>query len=441
MSGDTIQISGHTNENEMRLARIRQLAEAYGGSANAYAYGNVGSVHVDCSVLRAILDMYIGGRVATDKYLKPACWRRSNSFLQHLIEGYLHGDGHDDPANPRWRLGFTRNYALEASLRTLCARLGLVLTLNTAFARAEGEIYPTFRGEVRTERSGHGGEKKRGEIVRIRRAKSRRFWDVSVADEPYHFALASGVLTHNSKRNPMPESVRDRTTLAHEHVIQLAREYDYYYDEIAIAEPVSEETKARYAYGFKNEYHDGNAAPGTYRGENGFGTEAPMTRNKRSVWDILTESFEDAHFAVWPTKLAKTMILAATSAAGCCSACGAPHERVVEVVERHVGGGITKLPKEERGYSGRQGRSQNDREGMTESRKRTVGWRPTCGCGASVVPCTVLDVFSGSGTTAVVAAQNGRRAVGIDANRDYCEMAARRVREQCAQVPMTEIMR
>ena len=39
----------------------------------------------------------------------------------------------------------------------------------------------------------------------------------------------------------------------------------------------------------------------------------------------------------------------------------------------------------------------------------------------------VLDPFSGSGTTAVSAAKNGRRWIGIDANRDFCDLAAARM--------------
>ena len=50
----------------------------------------------------------------------------------------------------------------------------------------------------------------------------------------------------------------------------------------------------------------------------------------------------------------------------------------------------------------------------------TLGWEPGCRCGrADVIPCTVLDPFSGSGTTAIVAAENGRSGWGIDLSNEY----------------------
>ena len=59
----------------------------------------------------------------------------------------------------------------------------------------------------------------------------------------------------------------------------------------------------------------------------------------------------------------------------------------------------------------------------------TTGWRPTCNHGGEPVPCTVLDPFLGSGTTALVADRLGRDAIGIELNPAYAEMARRRVYE------------
>lgn len=59
---------------------------------------------------------------------------------------------------------------------------------------------------------------------------------------------------------------------------------------------------------------------------------------------------------------------------------------------------------------------------------RTIGWQPGCKCDAGdPIPCTVLDPFSGSGTTAMVAAKLGRDAIGIELNPDYVEMSSRRL--------------
>ena len=61
----------------------------------------------------------------------------------------------------------------------------------------------------------------------------------------------------------------------------------------------------------------------------------------------------------------------------------------------------------------------------------TTGWAPSCTCGARNVPCTVLDPFSGAGTTALVADRMGRNAIGIELNPAYNAMARSRVVGDC----------
>src|SRR5699024_12446648 len=56
------------------------------------------------------------------------------------------------------------------------------------------------------------------------------FYDLGVADEPHLFALASGVLTHNSKPNAMPESVTDRLSTRHEHLFMFTKSRRYWFD-------------------------------------------------------------------------------------------------------------------------------------------------------------------------------------------------------------------
>ncbi|MBM3273037.1 site-specific DNA-methyltransferase [Candidatus Kaiserbacteria bacterium] len=58
---------------------------------------------------------------------------------------------------------------------------------------------------------------------------------------------------------------------------------------------------------------------------------------------------------------------------------------------------------------------------------RTLGWQPGCECSGEPVPCTVLDPFTGSGTTAVVALNNGRNFVGTELNPDYVKLAEDRI--------------
>ena len=60
-------------------------------------------------------------------------------------------------------------------------------------------------------------------------------------------------------------------------------------------------------------------------------------------------------------------------------------------------------------------------------RCQTVGWQPSCRCNADVVPCTVLDMFGGVGTTAQAALKHGRDAILIELNADYIRLAAQRL--------------
>ncbi|HPS70608.1 MAG TPA: hypothetical protein PLO19_07690, partial [Candidatus Cryosericum sp.] len=203
MTGDTIQIAGHVREVE-RWQRVQAIAAKFGGSAAITNKGNVQTIRVYGKILNAILAELVTGRTAHDKGFAPVVWRYSNAFIDAMLDGYLGGDGHWEPENHRWRLGFCRNYNLERDLRAACARLGYTLVLNLASVKYNGRSVPTFHGELRKERSGHRNQHEIGEVVAIRKARCREVYDLGVADEPHVFALASGVLTHNSKPNPMP---------------------------------------------------------------------------------------------------------------------------------------------------------------------------------------------------------------------------------------------
>lgn len=221
----SIQIASHIDAllPGGRFDRLQKIARTYGGTCAHYQTSDKGiTINLHGKVLVAIIGTYLAGETsAKTKHLKPVCWRRSDAFLKALLMGYLEGDGHYDAQNDRWRLGFTRNYYLEQSLRTLCARIGARLVLNPGVGTYNGEDYPLFRGEIRFTVRTNGSTRYPTEIMRIERGRARQFWDIAVEDEPHHFALASGVLTHNS--NTMPESVIDRPTVGHEYWFLLAK--------------------------------------------------------------------------------------------------------------------------------------------------------------------------------------------------------------------------
>src|SRR5205085_10538075 len=87
-----------------------------------------------------------------------------------------------------------------------------------------------------------------------------------------------------SKPNPMPESVTDRPTKAHEYLFLLAKSESYFYDANAVREPISESTFQRWRDDpFTKRRPDGMPTYAQIGGENTCGTN-PLGRNRRSVW-------------------------------------------------------------------------------------------------------------------------------------------------------------
>lgn len=187
-------------------------------------------------------------------------------------------------------------------------------------------------------------------------------WRVAFALQQDGWYLRQDIIWH--KPNPMPESVRDRCTKAHEYIFLLSKSERYFFDSNAIKEPYSDS--------YKNDKRHGNAKT-THNNwkdysSQGSGVQTPTQlhdsmfnkpigdgRNKRSVWTVTTKPFKGAHFATFPTDLIEPCILA-----------GCPEDGVV------------------------------------------------------------LDPFSGAGTTGLVAKKHNRSFVGIELNPEYCKLAVER---------------
>lgn len=130
-------------------------------------------------------------------------------------------------------------------------------------------------------------------------------WRVAFALQDAGWWLRSDIIW--AKPNPMPESVTDRPTRAHEYVFLLTKRERYFYDADAIREPTQS---------IERPNHDGvrgilpkSQIPGQ-SAQNGRAGNHPMGRNARSVWTITTEPFGGAHFATMPPELARRCILA-----------------------------------------------------------------------------------------------------------------------------------
>ena len=131
-------------------------------------------------------------------------------------------------------------------------------------------------------------------------------WRVAFALQADGWHLRSDIIF--AKPNPMPESVRDRPTRAHEYLFLLSKSERYYYDATSIAEPVTwPETKARIQFSSRRAYAAGVLPSGNEAGKL---YQRPTTRNRRSVWVIPTQPYKGAHFATFPEKLVEPCILA-----------------------------------------------------------------------------------------------------------------------------------
>jgi DNA modification methylase len=256
-------------------------------------------------------------------------------------------------------------------------------------------------------------------------------WRVAFALQADGWYLRSDIVW--SKLNPMPESVRDRPTKAHEYVFLLSKRPSYWFDQEAVREPVAPhnlEHNARYLDAARD-YKVKLAGTGQRNDtERAMYPTNPAGRNVRSVWEIATEPYPDAHFATFPTELARRCVVA-----GCpewvCRACGAPRERIVERQATGYNGsryGARAVDATGGAKSGGTAASTlGSGNGKLTADYETVGWSD---CGhADYRPGRVLDPFMGSGTVALVARRVGRHAVGIELNEQYAELAARRLQQ------------
>lgn len=272
-----------------------------------------------------------------------------------------------------------------------------------------------------------------------------------------------------SKPNPMPESVTDRCTKAHEYVFLLSKSPRYHYDARAIHEPAESAGESRGGGKKYSSAEGGVAIIGDKHNLDKYGP-TPETRNKRDVWTIATKPYAGAHFAVMPEALAEPCVLAGSRPPG--RRCDCDH-----VIASPLGSGSVEDPtlltgrkgmnrprradegtrpitrREQRDYA-RQLKASPHRAEMERAagpafahyvRTDLSGARPIpadlladwTGRGwlTTPAPCehsdsqadVVLDPFTGSGTVGVVALRHGRDFIGIELNPEYAALAEARI--------------
>jgi len=130
-------------------------------------------------------------------------------------------------------------------------------------------------------------------------------WRLAFALQSDGWILRSDIIW--AKPNPMPESVTDRPTKAHEYVFLLSKQGRYFYDADAVREPQVDEYKKYLAKrGTNGKYEDQNHKA-NHLSRDSFN---PKGRNRRTVWTVATQPYSGSHFATFPTALVEPMILA-----------------------------------------------------------------------------------------------------------------------------------
>ncbi len=230
------------------------------------------------------------------------------------------------------------------------------------------------------------------------------------------------------KPNAMPSSVRDRFSNRWEYIFMFSKSKKYYFDLDAVLEPY---TSPMDRWG-----GDNLVAKGQSTWDEGTGQETYRDRNMRpnpdgknpgDVFEINTQPFPEAHFAVFPEKLCEKPIKA-----GCpeevCKKCGKARERIVE---KYDTGEIQKIPDYWDTDPGshktihRKGRQKGE-TGIAVMANKTIGWT-SCDCNAGFEGGIVLDPFCGAGTALLVAKEMKRRYIGIDVKQEYCDMCEKRL--------------
>ena len=136
-------------------------------------------------------------------------------------------------------------------------------------------------------------------------------WRVAFALQADGWYLRQDIIWH--KPNPMPESVTDRCTKAHEYIFMLSKNQKYFYDNTAIKEKTSVDRTKELGRAVRKRNHGGRTDGYTVAsGTVGDG----ISRNKRTVWTVTTKPFRGAHFATFPKDLIEPCVLAGCPVGG-----------------------------------------------------------------------------------------------------------------------------
>lgn len=199
----------------------------------------------------------------------------------------------------------------------------LWLNLGDSYGSKGGDIFTGFNARYSGTGLDGGKQAAIAEAAKGARSKTRETglraknligipWRVAFALQADGWYLRQDIIWH--KPNPMPESVRDRCTKAHEYIFLLSKGPRYYFDYEAIKEPAVGGQTGRAASFKREDSKRAQAIPGqtvgTHRADRKDVAYNGESRNKRSVWTVATRPFNGAHFATFPPDLIEPCILA-----------------------------------------------------------------------------------------------------------------------------------
>lgn len=312
--------------------------------------------------------------------------------------------------------GVEGQYGLESSpaeyvetMRALFAEVRRVLADDGTLWLNLGDSYSTHVGKPAQWRAGEYLTAGKGKVAPARN-RNGTAGDVpakNLLGIPWRTAFGlqdDGWILRNdiiwSKPNAMPESVSDRLSTRHEHLFLFSKSRRYWFDLDPIREANTSKPQRRLTQREDRANH-ATARPNGWT--NMLSTEPAIIgheagRNPGDVWTVPTQPFAEAHFAVMPQALAERAILAGCKPPGTCVECG-QRRRLRDSHWWHC--------------------VEPTCDCADDEVHMDTGWQPPTMTG------TVLDPFSGSGTTGLAATKHGRKYVGIDLSSDYLDLSLR----------------
>lgn len=174
-----------------------------------------------------------------------------------------------------------------------------------------GDSYAARVRQTKPETAGQMTRNSKGVLTDYKRSRPDGYKEKDLIGIPWMLAFAlradgwylrQDIIWH--KPNPMPESVRDRCTKAHEYIFLLSKSQKYYFDNEAIKVPVKQDWGTRKWSNGKYHKEGSGLQPHT-------GLQKSYEKaNKRSVWTVNTKPYKGAHFAVFPSELIEPCVLA-----------------------------------------------------------------------------------------------------------------------------------